>query len=51
MVVPPALRENWPVLRLVMERVVMADRVDELSINDVADLNEALDVWAQAKGG
>lgn len=40
--------------RLVVEKVVTADRIDQLSIDDVADANEALDVWAEAqkpKGG
>lgn len=27
------------------------DRIDTLSIDDVADANDALDVWAKAKGG
>lgn len=37
--------------RLVVERVVTVDRIDDLSIDDVADANDALDVWAKAKGG
>jgi hypothetical protein len=42
------------VWRLVAEHWVTADRIDMLSIDDVADANEALDLWAEAsraKGG
>lgn len=37
--------------RLVAEHWTTVDRLDLLSIDDVADANEALDVWAKAKGG
>ena len=38
----------WPLWRLVLERLVPLDRIDTLSIDDVADANEALDLWAEA---
>ncbi len=43
-------RETWPCERLIIEKVASLTEIEtHYSINDLADMNDALDAWQEAQ--